>query len=155
MVARKSMTKRTVWVTATVIMGMMMMMRMKMTTGAAALREEQASRQVFWLTKSIILGNSAKFAMASLFIKNDMKYFHTAPYINYARITVILTLFQKRVEFESQNTCIINVWGCAEILPNYSLSGVTYPVHVIIKTVALTANISFYVHCKCVVREAT
>ena len=44
------------------------------------------------------------------------KDFHTAPYINYTCITVILTLFQKRIEFESQKACVINVWGCAEIL---------------------------------------
>ena len=45
------------------------------------------------------------------------KDFHTAPYINYTCITVILTLFQNRIEFESQSACIINVWGCVEILP--------------------------------------
>ena len=43
--------------------------------------------------------------------------FHTAPCINYTCITVILTLFRKRIEFESQNACIINVWGWVEILP--------------------------------------
>ena len=51
------------------------------------------------------------------------KDFHTASYINYTCITVILTLFQKRIELESQNACIINVRGCVEILPlrNYTL----------------------------------
>ena len=46
-----------------------------------------------------------------------MPDFRTAPYIDYTCITVILTLLQKRIEFESQNACIINVWGCAKILP--------------------------------------
>ena len=27
-------------------------------------------------------------------------------------------LTQKRVEFESENACLVNVWGCAENLPN-------------------------------------
>ena len=42
------------------------------------------------------------------------------PYINYTCITVTLTLLHKErawKEFESQNVYIINVWGCAEILP--------------------------------------
>ena len=42
----------------------------------------------------------------------------TAPYISYTCITVALTLFQKRMEFESQNAYIINVWVCSEILPS-------------------------------------
>ena len=46
------------------------------------------------------------------------KDFRTTPYINYLCITVILTLFRKQREFESQNACIINVWGCTEILPS-------------------------------------
>ena len=46
-------------------------------------------------------------------------------YMNYTRITVILTLFQKRIEFESQNACLINVWGCVEILLKFSLNSVT------------------------------
>ena len=45
------------------------------------------------------------------------KDFHTAPYINYMHASLSLTLFQKRVEFESQNACIINTWGCAEMFP--------------------------------------
>ena len=45
------------------------------------------------------------------------KEFHTAPYIYYICITaIIVTLFQKRGEFESQNACITNV---REILPSY------------------------------------
>ena len=42
-------------------------------------------------------------------VKNNSfgKDFPTAPFINCTCITVILTLFQKRVEFESQNACII------------------------------------------------
>ena len=34
-------------------------------------------------------------------------------------ITVILTLFWKRIEFKSQNACKINVWGCVEIFHSY------------------------------------
>ena len=45
------------------------------------------------------------------------KDFHTAPYINnYTRITVILTLFQKRIEFESQSECII--YKCMRLCRN-------------------------------------
>ena len=36
-------------------------------------------------------------------------------------ITVIQTLLHKEqawIEFESQNLCLIDVWGCVEILPN-------------------------------------
>ena len=41
----------------------------------------------------------------------ERKDFRTAPYINYTCITVILTLFQKQIEFESQNAFIMGVPG--------------------------------------------
>ena len=44
------------------------------------------------------------------------------PYINFTCMTVILTLLHKErawIEFQSQNVSIINVWGGAEILPNF------------------------------------
>ena len=62
-----------------------------------------------------ILGNCFSVALLS------GKDFRTTPYINYTCITVVLTLFQNRIKFESQNACMINVWGCAEILPFFSL----------------------------------
>lgn len=34
------------------------------------------------------------------------KDFHTASYINYTCITVLITLFQKRIEFDSQTACM-------------------------------------------------
>ena len=37
-------------------------------------------------------------------------------------ITVILALFRKWIEFESQNACVIKVRGCAEILPKYEFA---------------------------------
>lgn len=64
--------------------------------------------------------------------KEDMlftwKDFHTALNINFSCITVKLNLFQKRIELESQNACIIiifilraftdvHVWDCVETLP--------------------------------------
>ena len=39
--------------------------------------------------------------------------------MHYTCITVILTLLNKERELESQNVYTINVWGCAEILPNW------------------------------------
>ena len=46
--------------------------------------------------------------------------------LNYICITVILTQFQKLIESESQNACIINEWGCAEILPSVVLKSYAY-----------------------------
>ena len=42
----------------------------------------------------------------SIYLQKD---FNTAPYINYTCMTIILTLLQTQIEFESQNTCIIHV----------------------------------------------
>ena len=50
------------------------------------------------------------------------KDFHTAPYINYTRNTVILTLFQNRIEFESQNA-LYNKCTCMGLCGNLAEIG--------------------------------
>ena len=53
-------------------------------------------------------------------IATDLQRFPYSPVHElYMHYHFILSLFQKRVEFESENACIISVWGCVEILPKW------------------------------------
>lgn len=50
---------------------------------------------------------------------NPGKDFRTALYINYTMMHHCHTNpFEKRTQFASQNACMINAWGCVEILSN-------------------------------------